>query len=95
MAVKVLTKQPAESLLFDMDFSDDMLAGDTIASIDSITITPSGTLTKSGEVASGQIAQAMFHDGADGVRYKVRFQVTTTLGETLEGDGELLVAEKE
>lgn len=90
MALTVLDKQPAESKIFQMDFSANMAEAETVASVTSVVATPSG-LTIGTPAPSGKTAQVRISSGTTGARYKVTFTVQTSAGNTLEGDGYLNV----
>lgn len=91
-----LIKQPAESRLYVMDFSANLAAGETIASVTSFTSdapTGAATLTISSIAAAsdGLGAQARVAGGSDGARYKLTALVTTNMSNILEGEGYLQV----
>jgi hypothetical protein len=100
-----ITKQPGETRLLSMDFSNKMVTAEIISSIDSISqILADGRLTTdltfSGQVISGQIAQFLVSGGdipdRDDINecdYKVTATVTTDAGQILENDGILKVKE--
>jgi hypothetical protein len=91
MAASSLIKQPAESRLYTMDFAANMDEGETISGVTSVAATPSG-LTLSGPATfSDTRAFQRIAGGTAGVSYKVTFLVTTSAGNTLEGEGLLLV----
>jgi hypothetical protein len=91
MALIRRTKQPAESRLFDFDFSGKMRPGDTIATVESVVATPD-SLDVGTATFSGAVAQAPLSDGVDQTEYIVQCLVTTTQGDTLEIAGLLWVA---
>lgn len=83
-------KQPAESRLFSMDFTADLSPAEVLVTA-SCTAAPTGlTLTGPASVNS-KVAQQRIAGGTAGTRYKVTFVVTTSLGNTLEAEGYLLV----
>lgn len=96
-----LDKQPAESRLFDMDFSPRLAAAESLTGTPTVTeetvdqdtgaLTPSVDLTFGTATVSGQIAQVRISGGTDGVLYKVTFVATTDLSNTVEAEGFLLV----
>jgi hypothetical protein len=91
MALTRLTKQPAESRLFDFDFSGKMATGATITAVVSVVATPTG-LTVGDTTFSGQIAQVRLSGGTDQTEYLVTGKVTTSDGgNPLELDGLLWV----
>jgi len=104
-----ITKQPGETRLVSMDFSNKMQTGETIVSVDNIAQQiyvengpdlPTTDLTFSGQAFSGQVAQCLVSGGQIPTRddipecdYKVTFTVTTSNGQILENDGILKVKE--
>jgi len=95
------SKQPAESRLFDMDFSPRLAEGETISSVSSVTQqkvdTSSGARSATSELtlgsasASSQLAQVRIAAGLNGTMYVVTFIVATSLGNTVEAEGYLWV----
>ena len=90
---QVLSKRPAESRLYNMDFSAKMEAGETITGVTSWTSSPSG-LTVGTAAYSGQTAQARLSAGTDGVKYLQTVVVTTSAGNTLQAEGYLFVRDR-
>jgi hypothetical protein len=98
-----LTKQPAESRLFDMDFSPRIATTEILSGIPAVsekTVDPStGVKTVSTDLSfgtasiSGQIAQVRISGGLDGVLYEVTFVTGTSLGNTVEAEGLLMVVD--
>lgn len=98
-----LTKQPAESRLFDMDFSPRLATTENLSGIPAVTertVDPStGVKTSTSELTifvasiSGQVAQVRISGGVDGVLYEVTFISGTTLGNTVEAEGLLMVVD--
>lgn len=86
----ILNKQPAESLLFDFDFSGKGRTGETISSVTGVTGSPSG-LTIGATTSSGMIAQVRISSGTDGTYYKLTCTVATNQSNTMELDGYLRV----
>lgn len=96
----VLHKQPGESLLLDMPLANRMREGDTITGF----VATFPTYTNMGEVVgstnisidsqsySGTTVQVRISAGQTGEHYKITVRVTTTLGDTIEGDGMLYVS---
>lgn len=87
----ILDKQPAESRLYDFDFSGKMRTGATIATVVSVTVLPASGLDVGATAFSGQIAQVRLTVGTTGVEYLLTCKVTTSDGDTLELDGRLWV----
>lgn len=91
MATQTLIKQPGENRLYSMDFAALLAEGETLDNVLSVAATPTG-LTLSGSAAySGSIAQQRIYGGTAGQLYKITFTVTTTSGNTLQGEGLLQV----
>jgi hypothetical protein len=88
---QTLIKQPSESRLFSMDFSALLAPSETVTGVTSVTALPAGLTLSGSAVASGATANQRILGGAGGVMYKVTFVVTTSLGNTLEGEGLLKV----
>lgn len=87
-----LVKQPSESRVYDMDFSNLLATSESINSVDSTTGTPSGLTFGTATIdATGKIAQVRISSGADGTTYKVTYQITTDQSNVLEGEGYLHV----
>lgn len=103
----LLEKQPAESRLYDMDFSPKMVGGsspENITSVDSVgqlEVQDDGTIVAttdlvfpSGATFALQLAQQRIEAGLDGKTYKVTYIVSTDLGNTLEAEGLLFVIDR-
>lgn len=96
-------KQPYEEKRYGYSFKDDLFSGDSIASVDSISVfldpagtDVTGTAMKPGTEqvdAGSKSISAVIWAGANGDTYKIRFRAVTTDGEKLEGDLTLPVAE--
>lgn len=91
MATPALVKQPGENRLYSMDFAANLDDGETIASVTSVSCTPSGLDISTTPVANGTQAQQRIFGGTDGVQYKITIVVLTSGGNTLEGEGYLTV----
>lgn len=91
MPIPSLTKQPAENRLYSMNFSPFLAAGETIASVTSVVASPTGlTLVGPATFSDAQAFQRI-SGGVAGNTYKVTFLVLTTLANTLEGEGNLVL----
>lgn len=93
-----LMKQPSEVRKFSMDFNKVLEVGETIDSIVSISSEKyNGTVTDLSISSSGLISTtgvSMFvSSGTDGNRYRIEVLVATNAGQTLEGDGILVVSD--
>jgi hypothetical protein len=86
-------KQPSESRLYNMDF-DELLeeTGETIATVESIVASKTG-LTLGPPAISGSKVQFRISGGMANNSYIITVKVTTSLGNTLEGEGLLKVRE--
>jgi hypothetical protein len=94
MGLTTLIKRPGENDVFSMDFAKLLHAGETLVSITSWVVTmPAGAtpISVSALAVSGTIAQARISGGADGVTYHCDVTVLTSLGNTREDCGSLLV----
>lgn len=90
MGIGSLIKQPGESRLYSMEFAANLAAGETIATVDSVTASPSG-LTIGSPVANGTKADVRISGGTAPTTYKVTFTVTTSASNILEAEGVLVV----
>lgn len=96
-----IQKQPAESWLYDFNFAPRLAVGETITSISSVTQqlvdqttgvrSATSELTISGQAATGQVAQARIAAGLTGKLYVITMVVGTSLSNTAEMEGYLLV----
>ena len=111
MALSKITiqKQPGETRLVSMEFTNKMDSAETIVSIDSIqqflydadgADAPTSDLVFTGQTINGQIAQFLVSGGSIPDRadiqecdYKVTVTVTTDIGQILENDGILKIRE--
>lgn len=87
---QTLVKQPSESRLFSMDFSGLLASGETVSGVTSATADKAG-LVLGAPAFTTSAAQVRISGGTDGVTYKITFVVTTSLSNTLEGEGLLSV----
>lgn len=90
--MSLLTKQPSETLIAFIEFSDQLASGDSLASITSVT-EATGGITIASTSITGTKVKGTYSGGTDGTAYHIVAIVTTTLGETLEADVYLLVAD--
>lgn len=96
-----LTKQPAESRIYNMDFSPRIAAAEILTGTPVMTQrvvdqetgvkTVTTDLTLGVATVSGQIAQLRISLGLHAVLYEVTFLAITNLGNTVEAEGLLLV----
>jgi hypothetical protein len=100
----ILVKRAAEVRTYVMDLSalPEIVAGDTVASVSSITCTGASigggasdlTLTSKTTSSSTQGAQCKIAGGVDGITYTMAFTVITTAGYTLVGIGYLYIDDR-
>lgn len=89
-ASQILVKQPYDSSLYSMDFSNLLGVGETISNIDSATSDPVG-LTITGQTVVGNFVTMQIAGGTHGINYRVEVRITTSTGQKYEGDGILKV----
>lgn len=93
MTLQSTEKQVAEAVLVQFDFSADMAADETIATISSVVsenqnlVGGSANLSTGSNTISGQVAQSLFSGGTNLEKYKLTCTVTTSAGQTLETEG--------
>ena len=85
MTDKILTKQPSESDLYDIDFAPILRVDDDISSVTSVIATPSG-LTIGAPTSLGQKVQVRISGGTNLVRYKISAIIISVAGNTKEAD---------
>lgn len=86
-----LYKQPSESRVYDMDFAANMSTAETISSVTSYTASPSGLTLDPAVSISGKKVQKRLSGGTAGTLYKITVVILTSLGNVLEGEGQLHV----
>jgi len=87
-ANQVFRKTPDEVVKKNFEFSGvDLATGETISSVVSTTVTPTGALTATSPVISGTKVQYTLSAGTLNGDYEVKTMVTTSLGQTLDGCG--------
>ncbi len=89
-----LTKQPIESRIYAFNFSANLATGETIVAspVPTVTATPNGlTITSVGVDSTSKKVQCRIASGTHGVQYKLTATATTSLGNVLEEDGDLVV----
>ena len=91
----VLTKQPYEERVLEIDLVDVLASGDTVASVTSLAaavVSPGvGAVTITSPVASGTKVQGKYTGGTDTENYRITLRVATTNGDKVEGDAMLYV----
>lgn len=81
-------KQPAETLDYDIDFSEFLSSSDSIVTTGNppvpsplnVTVTPAGLTLGPTFVLNGKTVKQWLSGGTDGVRYKITLTVTTNAG---------------
>lgn len=85
MILGTFTQQPAETLDYDIDFTD-RLAGDTIASA-TATISPTGpTMLAPMVISAGAKTKHWISDCTGGVTYKIEVTATTNGGRVIQAE---------
>ncbi len=93
MKPATLTKQPTESRVYTMDFSNNMDDAESLASVTSVTSAPTG-LTVGTATAIGKLVAFRLSSGTSNTSYKITVVTVTSMGNTLEGQGFLMVKDK-
>ena len=95
LAPEIDSKAPGEDRVRNFDFSGLMATGEAIASIDSLSVSPTTTtvLTAVDNGYSGQTAQALISGGESGTQYRVTMTVTTDENQVLIGVGRISVCD--
>lgn len=89
---QTLVKQPSESRLYGINFSAQLASGETISSITSVAALPTGlTLSAQSISADAKSALVRIAGGTAAASHKVTAVVVTSAGNTLEGEGILLI----
>lgn len=91
----IIKKKVGEKLAVGMDFGSWMQEGETISTINSVTTAEcdgASPPTFTNEVISGTNANFFVEGGTHGYRYTVIVSITTSAGEILIGDGQLVVS---
>lgn len=89
MSTPTVIKQPSESRLYTMEFAALLGSGETLSTVvsvlaDRVTVPP---LTITATAVSGTTLTFRLASGLAGTRYKVTGIVTTSGGNTIEGEG--------
>jgi hypothetical protein len=98
-AIQILMKQPAEVRKYSMDFSNLMAADETISGITSVTSARRGgdgdnDLVITDENIVDQTVEMWIAGGTDRQAYIIEVIITTSAGQTLEGDGTLQIKDR-
>lgn len=86
-----LVKQTSESRMYKMDFRRSLASGDSIASVSSVVSTPATVTIGSSFVSGGNVVEFRVSGGVSGESYNISVVVVTVGGDTIEGDGLLIV----
>ena len=93
-APEVAPKRPTEKVLINWNLTKWLDSDETVSSLDSVSVSPTGSLTFSQLGASGQVASAIAEKNASanegglaGTTYVCTAKVTTSKGQVLELDG--------
>jgi len=92
--LRVVIKQPWESLPIDIDFSRRIDIDETLLSVDEIDVSAidgAEPVIVTKLAAGGVCAQGWFSGGEDGGNYKVNVRCTTSKGKRIERDGMIWV----
>lgn len=90
-----IKKKAGEKLAVGMDFGPWMQSGETISTINDVSTeecTGASALIFSNEVISGTNVNFFVEGGTAGIAYTVIVNITTSSGEILIGDGQLIVS---
>ena len=91
----IIKKKAGEKLAVGMDFGPWMQEGQTISTINDVSTAEcdgAEAIVFSNEVISGTNVNFFVEEGTAGIRYTVIVSITTSAGETLIGDGQLVVS---
>ena len=83
------TKQPAESLDYDFDFTNALPAGDNVSTAN-VSVLPVGPILGTKQI-SGQSVKQWISGGTDGNKYKITCVATSAAGRIRELEFELSV----
>lgn len=97
----LMSKQPSEIRDASLDFAPDLLVGETLTTVtehkatnlDTGADATSTIFATPAPQASGTVVVFWVKAGAHGERYRLTFKVTTSRGQTLEGDLQLNVTD--
>jgi len=89
----IIEKRSIEKLLVAMDFGSWLSSGETIISCDSINIdgNSESIVTAGSPTISGSRVIFFVESGLTGNRYTIKVNITTSIGQILEGTGALRV----
>lgn len=84
LSTVAVRKTPNETRKFDLSFASLLATDETISSVSSTDVSPSG-LTVDSAAATGQVVQFTLSGGVAGTVYEVSVTVVSSNGQTLEG----------
>ena len=87
----VLEKTETEVLLRNFEFGSRLASTETISTVASTTVQPSGELTATAPAISGSQVQYTVSSGIAGREYLITCQITTSLSQTLDLTGKMRV----
>lgn len=89
MAIPSVIKQPSESRQYTMEFAALLGVGETLSTVTSVLVdkVTSPVLAVSATAVAGTQCTFRLAGGLGGTKYKVTAIVTTSGGNTLEGEG--------
>lgn len=90
--IPTLEKQVNESRLYTFNFSANLANVETLTGVTLFSAAPSG-LTTGTPIFAGKLVQNRISGGVTDTLYKITVRVTTSDGNTLEGDAHLFVKE--
>lgn len=90
--MNLFTKQPADQLDYDLDFSDWLTATDTITGVVATSSVPAELEVLSASVA-GPMVKIWIRGGVSGATYKVTATITTSEGRIKELEFKIRVRE--
>lgn len=82
--LNTFTKQPSDVLDYDVDYTDFLSPGDSLASA-TATVSPAGLVVHTPLVV-GNIIKLWVEGGVDGTKYKVTVNTVTALSRTKEDE---------
>lgn len=91
-APQILEKQPGETVIVAMDFTELLQEGETLASVVSVSVDPSGLTLGSASISGNRVLFTV-SGGTTGYTHRFEVIVTTSNAQTLEADGKMLVTD--
>lgn len=91
--MQTFTKQPADVLDYDIDFSQWLPDDDTISNTPVVTIEPAGELAATAVQVASPIAKVWLSGGVDKASYKVTVTASTSGGRVKETEFKIRMKE--